>query len=213
MPTLSMAWPPHAAMPPGLTQPAGFPTLREHGPGDPGRAAVEAYIRTVFRDRFGADVHSFAPMLVGLHDADGTLVAAAGYRAADQGPLFLERYLDAPVDQRLTDAFDQPVLRSRIAEVGHLAATRAGEGRRLILLMAPLLAREGFDWIVSTLTQELRQLFVRLGVAPIALGMADPALLGKDAGDWGSYYDHRPLVQAGQLQVALQALQRRGGLA
>ncbi len=189
---------------------AQAPALREYGPGDPGRDAVEAFIGQVFRERFGATVRGFAPNLVALCDEDGTLVAAAGYRAAHHAPLFLERYLDAPIEQHLQGTAGAPVPRERIAEVGHLAATRAGEGRRLIALMAPALAAQGFDWIVSTLTQELRQLFVRLGVAPLALGVADPAMLGAQAGDWGSYYDHRPLVQAGQLQLALQALRRRG---
>lgn len=194
------------------TQPTA-PWLSEHPPGDPWRGEVEAFIASVFRARFGAAVRGFAPLLVGLRDETGALVAAAGYRAADEGPLFLERYLDAPIEQRLQAAHGAPVPRRHIVEVGHLAATRAGEGRRLITLMAPLLAREGFDWIVSTLTQELRQLFVRLGVAPLALGIADPGKLGDQALDWGNYYDHRPLVQAGQLQLALRALQARRGQA
>jgi hypothetical protein len=185
-------------------------SLCEHAVGDPQRAEVEAFIRGVYRERFGAAVRGFAPVLVALRDEAGTLLAAAGHRSADTGPLFLERYLDAPIEQHLRGSAGAPVPRARIAEVGHLAAARAGEGRRLIALMAPTLAAQGFDWIVSTLTQELRQLFVRLGVAPLALGVADPAMLGAQAGDWGSYYDHRPLVQAAQLQLALQALRRRG---
>ncbi len=190
---------------------AGRRHLCEHAVGDPQRGEVEAFVRGVYRERFGAAVRGFAPVLVALRDETGALLAAAGYRAADTGPLFLERYLDAPIEQRLQMASGAPVPRRRIAEVGHLAAARAGEGRRLIALMAPLLAQGGFDWIVSTLTQELRQLFVRLGVAPLALGVADPDKLGEQAADWGSYYDHRPLVQAGHLRHALQALQRRGG--
>ncbi len=86
---------------------------------------------------------------------------------------------------------------------------RAGEGRRLILLLGPHLAGQGFEWVVSTLTQELRNLFVRMGVAPLALGVADPAVLGDEAAQWGSYYDHRPLVLAGRLDAALQMLARR----
>jgi hypothetical protein len=68
------------------------------------------------------------------------------------------------------------------------------------------------EWVVSTLTQELQHLFVRLGIAPLALGMADPALLGADAADWGSYYDHRPVVVAGRLDLSLRALARRWSL-
>jgi hypothetical protein len=65
--------------------------------------------------------------------------------------------------------------------------------------------------VVSTLTEELRLLFMRLGVAPLALGVADPQCLGDDLADWGSYYEHRPVVLAGSLDAALHALARRQG--
>lgn len=178
------------------------PRLRLVDAGDPQRAEVQAFIHGVYAERFGADVHSFAPQLVVLEDASG-IQAAVGFRPAEAAPLFLERYLPAPVEQLLG------VPRQHIVEVGHLAAARAGEGRRLILLMGPLLAQQGFNWVVSTLTAELRQLFLRLGVAPLALGVADPDRLGGDAAAWGSYYEHRPVVLAGQLDAALQALARR----
>jgi AcrR family transcriptional regulator len=176
------------------------------------RAEVEAFIGAVYRERYGADLRHFAPMLLSLHDEQGNCVAAAGYRAADSGPLFLERYLPGVVESLLPAPPGRWPLRQRIVEVGHLAAVRAGEGRRLILLLGPHLAGQGFEWVVSTLTQELRNLFVRMGVAPLALGVADPAVLGDDAAQWGSYYDHRPLVLAGRLDAALQTLARRSAV-
>ena len=176
----------------------------------PGRADVERFIRQVYAQRFGADVQHFAPVLVALSDASG-IVAAAGYRHAAQAPLFLERYLAQPVEQLLASGQSAVPARKGIVEVGHLAATRAGEGRRLIMLMGPLLACEGFQWVVSTLTEELRRLFLRIGVTPLTLGMADPAALGSDATHWGTYYDHRPLVLAGHLPQALRQLSRRAG--
>jgi hypothetical protein len=199
---LAMSIPPAAARPPSA---ASAPTpLALYGPATPGRDEVERFVAGIYRERFGADVRGFAPVLVARRDAAGTLVAAAGYRPAETGPLFLERYLDAPVDV----ALGAP--RARIVEVGHLAAARAGEGRKLILQMGPYLTGRGFHWVVSTLTEELRHLFLRLGIAPLALGVADPATLGDEAARWGRYYDHRPVVLAGAIEPALQALARRG---
>jgi hypothetical protein len=48
--------------------------------------------------------------------------------------------------------------------------------------------------VVCTLTAELRHLFLRIGITPLALGAADPDALGQDVGRWGSYYDHHPVV-------------------
>lgn len=208
MPSISLQTVPTAPRPPA--PPGHGKGLHIHGPTSVGRAEVERFVRRVYRQHYGADVRRFAPTLVGLHNDAGELVAAAGYRSAAQGPLFLERYLASPVEALLGDAVPS---RARIAEVGHLATDRAGEGRRLVMLLGPHLAGEGFDWVVSTITLGLRQLFGRLGLAPLTLGRADPSRLGDEAAAWGSYYDHQPLVLAGRLDAALAQLARRRGVA
>ena len=70
------------------------------------------------------------------------------------------------------------------------------------------LAAQGFVWVVGTITSELRHLFMRIGVTPLALGVADPAALGAEVTHWGTYYDHRPVVLAGHLHQALRRLAR-----
>jgi hypothetical protein len=163
------------------------PQLAVHAHDDPQRTQVERFIREVFARRYGADVRHFAPLLVSLQDR-GEIVAAAGYRSAAEAPLFLERYLPSPVETLLG----------------------AGEeGRRLIALMGPHLAAQGFQWVVGTITNELRHLFIRLGVTPLALGTAHAAALGDDAAHWGSYYAHEPVVLAGHLGLALRHMARR----
>lgn len=193
--------------------PNAAPGLLVMPPDHPRREGVERFIHRAYASHYGADVRHFAPLLVAQCNAAGEFVAAAGYRPAGAEPLFLERYLGAPVQTLLGSKAPQQPRRERIVEVGHLAADRPGEGRRLILRLGPHLAAQGFQWVVSTLTEELRLLFVRLGIAPLALGVADPAVLGADAAAWGSYYDHRPVVLAGQIELALQALSRRGVVA
>lgn len=188
--------------------PSNSPQLRVHPQGDLHRAEVEAFIRRVYAQRYGADVQQFAPTLVSLRDASG-IVAAAGYRSAGDGPLFLERYFDAPIESLLASSADVSVERDRIVEIGHLSATRAGEGRRLIRLLALHLQSLPVDWVVSTMTTGLRHMFLRLGVTPLALGLADPDRLGADASQWGRYYEHHPVVLAGRLHHALGQLARR----
>ena len=186
------------------------PHFAWHGLGDPGRPRIEEFIRRVYEERYGARVRQFAPVLVSLRDGahpDAPVLAAAGYRVATQ-PLFLERYLDVPIERALAGE-GPPPQREGIAEVGHLAAVRAGEGRRLILRLAQHLAALQVVWVVSTLTEELRHLFTRMGVVPRALGPADPARLGDAARDWGRYYEHLPVVLAGHLPLAMRRLAER----
>lgn len=202
---------PRAERPGRVVPPPEARRWQVHGPQDPERSEVEAFIRGVFARRHGARLRHFAPQLVSLR-IDGELVAAAGYRCAADGPLFLERYLDLPVEQGLCLADGAVPPRQQIVEVGHLAAGRAGEGRRLILQLGPHLAALGHRWVVGTLTDELRSLFTRLGIEAKALGIADPARLGdaQAVADWGRYYEHRPMVLAGHLPLALLRLAARG---
>ncbi|MFG5409585.1 thermostable hemolysin [Piscinibacter sakaiensis] len=100
---------------------AASPSVTLHPAGDPGRAEVEAFVAAVFSERYGAELRQFAPMLAARRDEGGALVAAAGWRVADAGPLFLEQYLSRPVEELLGAP------RGRIVEVGHLAAAQAGE--------------------------------------------------------------------------------------
>jgi hypothetical protein len=194
------------------------PHLRLHGPGDPQRHEVEQFIAGVFARRFGARVPAFAPLLVSLRDpVDGALVAAAGYRPARHGPLYLERYLNGPVEAVLGRHLHAAPQRDHLVEVGHLAASRAGAGRRLLILLGAHLEQQGFRWLVCTLTQELRHLLPRLGITPLALARAEPCAVADEAGAWGSYYEHAPVVLAGELQPALRRFRARaaaaGGLA
>jgi len=194
-----------------LTEPRPVPqastTLHVHDAADPRRPQVEAFIQAVYHQRYGALVHHFAPMLVGLWEGD-RLTAAAGYRFGHTGPLFLERYLPAAAEQLLAPHHAGLPQRQHIVEVGHLAAGRAGDGRRLVLMLADHLLARGGEWVVSTLTAELRQLFVRIGIAPLTLSAADPTVLGDAAADWGSYYDHAPVVLAGHLPRAMRHITR-----
>lgn len=180
--------------------------LSLHGPDDPQRVEVEAFIRQRYRQHFGAEVPGFAPWLLTLRAGpEGPLRAAVGYRLADT-PLFLERYLDAPIESLIGEAGAAPD-RAQIAEVGHLCAELPGAGRRLIVAVAAHLQRLGVRWVACTLTEELRRLFLRLGLAPQVLGPADPQRLGTEAQAWGAYYEHRPLVIVGRLRPAVERLQ------
>ncbi|MBM3362726.1 MAG: hypothetical protein FJY42_08695 [Betaproteobacteria bacterium] len=187
----------------GLIENLAFGLYR---PETPGRALVEAFIGQVYRDRYGACVSSFAPVLLGLRDHTGRLIAAAGYRIADTGPLFLERYLEQPIEALIHS--QGAVSRSRIVEVGHLASQRPGAGARLARLTACHLLDLGLQWVSSTLTEELQRFFTRRGIRAMALGAADPERLGPQAGLWGRYYEHRPVVVVGRLDVAVRQLSR-----
>lgn len=177
--------------------------------GAPRRAAGEVFIAKVFRQRHGAELHSFAPNLM-LLECDERIVAAAGWRGAGEERLFLETYLDQPVEQEVGRLAGHPVERECIVEVGNLASDYPGGSVEVILNLAAHLDGLGYEWVVFTATSELIRIFTRLGLPPLALAPADPSRLGERAADWGSYYASGPVVVAGRIRLALDRA-RQGG--
>lgn len=181
-----------------------FPVSVAHTVADsPRRGEAESFIRSVFAKRYGAQVSAFAPNLM-LLEQGGQIVAAAGWRSAAGEQLFLESYLDLPIEQAMAQLADQPVARDRIAEVGNLAAEKNGSSIPVILTLAEHLDRLGHEWVVFTATSELIGIFSRLGLPLLALAPADSSRLGQAASSWGSYYDTRPIVVAGRIRLALE---------
>lgn len=176
----------------------------------PRRQALEAFIGARFAEHHAARIRHFMPDLLALEELDGRLRAAIGVRDAQHGPLFLERYLDRPVEVELMLRHGVSVPRARIAEVGNLAALGAGHARLLIVALTDLLVSEGFEWVVFTATTEVSNSFRRLALAPLVLGRADPARMGDERADWGSYYDCNPLLMAGAIRGGYETLAARG---
>jgi hypothetical protein len=186
---------------------ADGPRLVLYRPADPGRPRLEAFIASVYARSYRARIRQFAPILAAWED-DAGILAAAGFRSAVD-PLFLERYLDQPIEVAVAPS--RPPHRSQIVEVGNFASARAGEGRRLLLALAIHLASQDVQWVAATVTAELRQVVVRLGLGLVALAPAHRDRLGRDASHWGSYFDHDPIVVAGHLPPALHTLRQRAG--
>lgn len=169
------------------------------------QAAID-FIRRRFSLAHQARLSHFMPQLFGLQSEDGSLHGAAGCRRADSGALFLERYLDVPIEQAIFERSGIQVERHQIVEVGNLAAEGAGTARTLIVKLTRQLALQGFRWVTFTGTQEVLNSFYRLGLAPQSLGLADPARMGESLADWGRYYDSAPQVVFGEILPAHRQL-------
>ncbi|WP_193162018.1 thermostable hemolysin [Microbulbifer hainanensis] len=193
------------SQPPVVTSWPGFSLAAAR---DPGRIGVEQYISAVFAATYGARLYSFLPLLLSQGDGD-RINAALGLRRADSGPLFLEQYLDKPVEQRLAEASGSPVTRADIVEIGNLVSTSRGSSRLLFLMLAELFAAAGVTWAIFTATPEVHRLLQKLTGNQVVLCQADGSRLGDKIADWGSYYDTRPAVTAINVTEERRALLNR----
>jgi hypothetical protein len=172
------------------------------------RGALELFVARRFREVYDARVTHFLPRLFGARDRRGRLAAVFGLRSAADGPLFLEHYLDAPIESAVEGAFGVRPSRNAIAEVGNLAGSTPGAVRSLIPALTRRLAEEGFAYVAFTGSARLCNGFARLGlplrpVGPAALERLPP----EQRGDWGRYYDSAPEVMLGDVRLGARLLE------
>jgi len=177
--------------------------LRLVEPAQPSRAEVQVFIANAYRRVFDAEIRAFYPSLVALHSSDACLQGAAGARHADGQHLFLEQYLDAPVEQAIRLFAGLDASRDRIVELGNLSVARPALTYPFISLIGAWLQTYGIEWLVFALTRTLQKVFSRADVELVDLGAAEPLRLQGSANYWGSYYEHGPRVMAARLNPGL----------
>ena len=177
--------------------------------GDPRRAHLEHFIAEVYLQRYGARIVHFARDLIGFEDEAGQWLAAVGYTPAVDAPLFVQQYLDVPVEEAIAAHVGVPVTRAQVVEAGNLAAVSPGAARDTIAYLAAVLNRMQLGWVVLTCTRTLLNSFFRLGLAPIALAHANPRRLPDGGKSWGSYYRADPIVVAADIAAGVRSLQTR----
>src|SRR5688572_18884945 len=161
------------------------------------RSELERFIAERFRIAYGAQVRHFCRQLLGMRDAAGAWQAAAGFSPAADGALYLEHYLDRPVEAVLSDALGTQVPRGHIVEVGNLASAAKGFGCRFLPTLRRHLLEREFRWVVFTATRQVRAILEYLAFDARALAPAAPSRLPDGGVGWGTYYAHDPNVMAG----------------
>ena len=163
-------------------------------------AGARDFVDHVYRREYGAERAAvFASYFA------GTSGAVLGYRRAEEEPLFLEAYLDRPIEDCLRLEFGRHVARGAIIEIGNLASTNAMAMIGLWGAAANDLGARG-EVVVATLTRSLRAMFRRIGIVIHDLGPVDPSRLGDASAAWGSYYAQDPHVCAGDIRQGQAAI-------
>lgn len=167
------------------------------GPDAEDRPELERFIYNSFRLNYGAQVRHFMPLLVSLRNTKGDLIAVCGFRNAGLEKLFLETYLDEPIDAVLSSMSGKKVARDDVVEVGNFASFPPGMSRHMIPILAAYIHIIGAKWTVFTATPRIRNAWRRLGINLAQVCKADKEKLDCDyREEWGSYYDACPYVVA-----------------
>ena len=163
------------------------------------RAEIESFVGDAFVRKHDATVTSFMPTLLSFRDPAGALRGAVGLRGAGDQPLYLEQYLDQPVESAIASAMRGPVHRREVVEVGNLAGANCRAAVRMVALLPAYLLAHHYQWIVFTATSAVREILLGFGAPLIELARAESTRVALGSDQWGRYYDTDPRVFAGFL--------------
>jgi Thermostable hemolysin len=163
------------------------------------------FARDQYAGRLSCNLVSFYPNTISLY-VDGRLTAVAGYREAAREQLFLEQYLDAPIEECLRRKFQPGATRSHIVEIGGFAALGCGAGLALMQQLAPTLLDLGFRQLVCTANRAIQKCLSSLGLEPVFIAQADADRISTPVSDWGNYYEGNPVVLAGDIEAGMKAM-------
>jgi hypothetical protein len=173
----------------------------------PDRSRVETFIEDIYAHSYRSLIAQHYPTLMNVHDDFGQVIAAIGLRRADEGPLFLENYLNLPVERVVEDAVGTPVRREDIVEIGNLASAGKGASVFLFVTLAAYLRQQNLAYAVVTATRSLRRSFALFGFDFVELASADPSVLPDSGASWGSYYKNDPKVLVGAILPGFSRLE------
>jgi hypothetical protein len=171
-----------------------------------GRKSIEDYISKQFLEVYGATITHFMPQLLSLTQGDKTL-AALGVKPATDQPLFLQQYLPDPVDRCIATIAKAPTHLNKIVEIGNLVVTKAGSSHLLFILLTQILSLAGYEWVVFTGTPAVKKSLERFGFQLHLLAEATiDRLPSINQSNWGTYYEQRPMVLAGNISGGIKQL-------
>lgn len=161
------------------------------------RQELEDFVRTIFRRAHKAEVSHFMPKLLSVRDVQGRLLAVCGLRHAHEEKLFLETYLDAPIEVLLSQHNQTAINREVVLEVGNLAVADPVNVRSLLASISLYLHSTQSEWAVFTGISVLRNSLVKLNMSLQFLGEASiDRIPDHERAAWGTYYNERPQVLA-----------------
>lgn len=163
------------------------------------RAELEAFVGDAFVRKHDATVTSFMPTLLSFRDPAGALRGAVGLRGAGDRSLYLEQYLDQPVERAIASAMGRPVRRQQVVEVGNLAGANCRTAVRMVALLPAYLLARDYQWIVFTATSAVREILLGFGAPLVELARAESTRVALGSDQWGKYYETDPRVFAGFL--------------
>lgn len=171
----------------------------------PGRKKVEEFSKNIYRRFYGADLITFPKEFLAITHPSKGITSCLGINYGKDSTLFLEQYLDAPIEEEVTSMTGREVKREDIVEIGTLAVRSKISCRMIIAALVGHLVKKEKKYLVFTGVKTLRNTLTRLGIPFTTLTTARADRV-KDNSKWGSYYEAAPEVVLIDINAGTNAL-------
>jgi hypothetical protein len=175
--------------------------------GSESREFVESFAAKVYRRFYGMELKTFCREILAIKSGSTGLLSCIGINTPESGELFLEQYLDAPVEVEISSITGASVNREEIVEVGTLAVRSRGFCRLMMAVLAGYLLQRRKRYFIFTAVKALRNTFEHLGISFIPITKALPERF-QNSHEWGSYYDASPEVGFVDLAESLRQIKK-----
>lgn len=183
-----------------LSPPANVTFYKPHAEG---RNRVEEFLSSGFEKIFSAKTKSYMPLILETSDDVNNTTACVGIRRLEEESAFLECYLEGEIEDCLSNKLNKKIERNKVIEIGSIVSKEFGAGGWLIIAATAWLKGSGYDWAALTATDDLKKAIGKLGIELIDLVEAKPeALSVEERSNWGSYYEHNPVVYVADINEA-----------
>ncbi|MDN3608532.1 thermostable hemolysin [Vibrio ostreicida] len=127
-------------------------------------------------------------------DKEFDVSSCAGISFKNKRKLFSEQYLDKSIEEVIVDNWGRYYSSDKIAEIGGLISNHHHVGIKLTTLIPFIAHCVGASVLLCTITQTVSRLLSSCGIKfePICKAQEECLELGK--GDWGSYYESKPVT-------------------
>ncbi len=166
---------------------------------------IARFIEQGYANRYQAEISVSMPLLLQLRFAGKT--AAIGIRRATE-PLFLEHYLDAPIESYATAHIGE-INREQIVEYGSLFSNGRNLSTPLFMLSTLALVHQNVKALAFCATHKVASILERYGLKLIKLVKAEAKRLPNQGENWGSYYRTNPHVYLLSLDQLNQVIRNR----